>query len=380
MKKLNARNTVIIISLFYLTLLFQSLIPLNNFVEILLLINIFINRKHINLLLQERFLIVCLAISGTVSFFLHSDPSFFTYWHYCIVMPILLYISAKLINDEKDLKKIIYIVSFICLIILTISIVLTPLNVEIKEGNWSGEHTRMFWLFFDHATVFGGTDIIGMLIPSFFIFFFKSESKTQKIIKLITFFLLLFCVYKAESRSSLIYIFAILLYHFRKMKFLNLIITGVGVILLVFVLNLFIDLSSFLPDRFSFSYSEKTGLTDRNLIWFSAINSIIENPSGVDSPFLQVLGQKFSPHNNFLTYWILFGWITGLTIVYVFFAIEIYALRKVKKMHYFQFFITLIFINFFIESMVLSAPFTYSVYALMAGYVINNKGFRKEIT
>lgn len=375
MKKLNARNTVIVISLFYITLLFQSLIPLNNFVEILLLVNIFINRKHINLLFQERFLIVCFAVSGTVSYFLHADPSFFTYWHYCIVMPILLYISGKSIKDEKDLKKIIYAISFVCLIILTISIISTPLNVEIKEGNWSDEHTRMFWLFFDHNTVFVGTAVIGMLIPSFFIFFFKSESKTQKIIKIITFFLLLFCVYKAETRSSLIYIFAIFLYHFRKMKFINYIISGIGIILVVFVLNSFIDLSSFLPDRFSFSYSEKTGLNDRNLIWISAMNSIIENPNGVDSPFLQVLGQKFSPHNNILTYWILFGFITGFFILYVFFAVEIYALRKVKKMHYLQFFLTLIFINFFIESMVLSAPFTFSVYALLAGFMVNNRVF-----
>lgn len=378
MKKINARNTVIIVSLFYLTLLFQSLIPLNNFVEVLLLLNIYINRKHINLLFQERFLIVCLAVSGTASFYLHSDASFFSYLHYCVIMPTLLYISAKLINGEKDLKKIIYTISFICLIILTISIILTPLNVEIKEEVWSDEHTRMFWLFFNHNIVYGGTDIIGMLIPSFFIFFFKSESDLQKIIKICTFFLLLFCIYKAETRMSLLYISAIFFYHFRKWKFIYFIIAGVGIIIFVFVLSSFVDLSSFIPERFSLDYNKEAGLNARDLIWASALAVIVDNSSGVISPFVQVLGTKFSPHNNFLAYWILFGWITGLIITYIFVAIEIYALRRIKNMHFLQFFLTLIFINFFIESMVLTAPFTYSVYALLAGFMINNRSYLRN--
>ncbi len=373
MKNINGENNVIFISLFYVTLLLQSLIPLNNVVEVLLLQNIYINRNQIKLLFQERFVMLCFAISGTVSFLMHSNDSFFSYFHICVIMPILLYLSGKLINGKIELKKIIYTISFICLIILTISIISTPLDVEIKEESWSDEHSRMFWLFFNHNVVYGGTDIIGMLIPSFFIFFFKSETLTQKIIKICTFFLLLFCIYKAETRTSLLYISAIIIYHFRKLKLNDFIISGTCILILILVLSSIVDLSSFIPDRFTLDYNKEAGLNSRDLIWASALVVIIENASGVNSPFLQVLGVKFSPHNNFLTYWILFGWITGLIITYIFVSIEIYVLTKLKNMLFLKFFLTLLFINFFIESMVLTTPFTFNFYALLTGFMLNNR-------
>jgi hypothetical protein len=42
-------------------------------------------------------------------------------------------------------------------------------------------------------------------------------------------------------------------------------------------------------------------------------------------------------------------------------------------MLFLKFFLTLLFINFFIESMVLTTPFTFNFYALLTGFMLNNR-------
>lgn len=364
------KTPLISISLFFILLLFQSYLPLVNVVEAVLLINLFTLGHKLKLIRQESVLIIILFLSGTISMIFHNDSAFFTYWHYCIVTPILLYLNGKLIKDEKDFKTIVYIISIICLVIWSISIFLTPERIEIKDNQWTDEHTRLFRLFYAYDVVANGTTIIVFLIPSFCIFFLKAETYMQKTIKTVSILLLLYCIYKSESRSALVCMFILSVYYIKNTKLKDKIKYVFFTIILLSFISVFFDLTSFIPERFSFSYSEKTGLTSRDLIWGSALAIISQNFFGIVTPYMEILGQTFSPHNNFLTFWILFGWVTGVTITYIFFAVEIASIRNYKKIpHYLPFIVAMLFVNFFFESAAVAVPFTFCFYALVAGFL-----------
>jgi hypothetical protein len=369
-----AKTPIATLIAFFVFLLFQAFLPLVNVAEALLAVNILRLYKRIKLTSQELFLIILIFSGATITLIHHNDAAFFTYWHYCIIMPILLFLNGKLIDNESDLKRIVYFVSFACLVVWSVSIFQTPENIEIKDNQWTDEHTRMFRLFFAHDVVINGTGIIVFLIPSFSIFFMPAANNTQRYIKAISFFLILYCIYKSESRSSLIFLFAIFLYYVQTINLSSKIKYALLIITLIVFTGTFFDLSSFIPERFSLSYTEKTGLTSRDLIWASAIAIISQNFFGVITPYMEILGQTFSPHNNFLTYWILFGWIVGLSVTYAFFAIEIYAIRRRKlNARYMPFILTVIFINFFFETASIAIPFSFAFYAMISGYMLKNK-------
>lgn len=372
------KSSAFYIIIFFIAAFFEPLINFVVLTEVLLIYNAFRKRAHLMFSNKERILILFLLMTSFVSFINHSGVSFFTYWHHCVITPLILYINGKLIRNEGDLINIAYPIAFISAVCISISIFLTPLNIEIKDNQWTDEHTRIFRHFFAYDAIYNGTGVIIFLIPSFLLLFLKSTKTIFFYFKLIVIILIVYCIYKSESRSALYFIVCLGLYYFNQfnsVKKLNFTITATLLISVALIITDELNLN-ILPERFTLNYTKEAGLTSRDLIWASAISMIALNPLGNPSPSLEIMGQTFSTHNNFLTYWLLFGWFTGLIATYILFSLEITILKSSFQSKgsnkYLPYILTAIFINFFVESPAISNAFSYAFYSMLIGFAMKN--------
>lgn len=258
---------------------------------------------------KEQLLFLLLLVSLLVCSVLYYTILFSHYINFiCYLMLPMFMLSSYRLKNVKAAKTLIYIFNFI-FCVFYIYLYFSPLS-HIFYGKYGIENIIALTLGYDNPNQTGMILMVSFIIA--LSCFNENNSLTIKFISFITAVILFYFIYCTASRTCIIITIIIsLLFLFRLLRKINIVIINIAFIIPVIFFIIALIFPTFMKELIVFSESADSGRT----LMYSNILSSVDFSSFIFGNFKDYVGSNL--HNSYFTLFMTFG-LLGLVVYLVF--------------------------------------------------------------